>query len=101
MSAGVPPKTLLPITAPSYTASPRIAPGPKTFFSNAPLDATLLISINSCAAFLFPFCADSFCSFNPSWMQSILFAKPIRPPSALRLTAHSGVHRHVFLQYLS
>ena len=58
MSAGVPPKTLLPITAPSYTASPIRAPGPKTFFKRLPLAATLLISINYCAAFLFPFCAD-------------------------------------------
>ena len=54
MSAGVPPKTLLPITAPSYTASPRIAPGPKTFFNKEPLAATSAVLTNCLAAFLSP-----------------------------------------------
>jgi hypothetical protein len=71
--------------APSIIASPRMAPGPKTFFNNLPLVAIPAVLTNCLAAFLSPAAAAFFASFKPSVIHSTLFAKPIRPPSAFKL----------------
>ena len=76
--------------APSNNASPRMAPGPKTFFNSLPpFDAASAVSTNCLAAFLSPAAAFFLVSFKPSLIHSSLNAKPIRPPSAADIL-HSG-----------
>ena len=73
MSAGVPPKTLLPIIAPSNNASPRMAPGPKIFFNSLPpFDAASAVLTNCLAAFLSPAAAFFLVSSKPSLIHLLL-----------------------------